>query len=770
MFKNFIVSAIRSIRRQGVVSGISIFGLACALSVSLLIILYVVKEFSYDKFEQSSQIYRLELKQISDQSPKWAISHYNTVKEISSRSLDITEVMFYKKRFQVTKVQVEDKKFYERNVVVSNSQFASFTDLKMLYGDKKKVLTNPNEVILSKDYAEKYFGNGDVLGQVIVVDTASYLVSGVFETTKPSHLSADVIISESENVDLRWLHTYIKIREGADLAQVLDDINNNAPELSGVFYNDTEYDIINIQDIHFKSTSKFQLGAGGNIDTVNVLLGIGILILVIASINFINLTSAVFAKAEKESAIRRVLGSSKLQLLHRFFVQSGLLLMVSIFLGIGFFLLMTPMANNALDLKLDYNELNFSWLSLAVLAMVIVFAFTNVLTITWRSKENSSQLIEKKQVGMNFLMVFQFASAIMLIVGTFLVRDQLNYLHNKYLGYGDDALLFVTLDDQSLWTNTTEFRKRFEAHPAVLYTSSIMGAPGDPSMMGNQNAWAEGMAQGENIFIPLYAGEEEFVETMGLNLIAGSNFNQGVNANDSIAGILVNETAVQQFGWEEPIGKRMRISESPCRVVGVVEDFHFLDLHQPIGPLVIVFRPNNHNIAVRINRNGLDSALDFIEEEWKGIDQEHPFNYFFLKENFERQYQSEARLIQVLNALSVLALAICAIGILGMVILIMDERTKEIGVRKVLGASIYQIILLLNKKVLILLITANIIAWPFAYYLGNNWLQSFAYRTNIGVMVFLIASVIIVSIVLITISFHSVKLALKNPVESLRHE
>lgn len=770
MLKNFVISALRNLRREGVVSGISIIGLASGLAVALLIILYVLKEFSYDRFEQSDRIYRLELKQISDQSPKWAISHHSTVKDIALRSPDIEDVMFFKRLFQVARVRVGDQEFFEENVAVSNSTFVSFTDINVVKGNKDEMLKNPREVILSEDYALKYFKEEEPIGKLIEVDTATFLVSGVFTSTTPSHLASDIIISERKDADLRWIFTYLKLRQGADPVKVLNEINSNAPELSGVFYNDTEYNLVNIQDIHFKSTAKYQLSAGGNIDTVYILLVIGILILAIASINFINLTSAIFIKATKESAIRTILGSSKGQLFQRFFIQSGLLLLISTMLGVLLFIMIMPIANESLNLELQFHELDLTWIGAAGIGLIGVFFITNILPSLKPAQGNKSEVLVKKRTGMHALLVFQFSIAVVLIVGTFLVRDQLGYMIEKYLGYGDDAVLFVTFDDQSLWTKTTEFRKRFESHPAVLFTSSIMGAPGDAAMMGNQNAWAEGMTQGENIFLPLYAGEEEFVETLGLNVIQGSGFNEGVNASDSISGLLINETAVKQFGWDDAIGKRMMISGSPCRVVGVVEDFHFLDLHQPIGPLAVMFQPNNYNIAVRINSEGLTSAMEFIEEEYKKMDPAHPFNAFFLEENFQKQYESEARLIQVLNVLSVLAISICAIGILGMVLMIMDERTKEIGIRKVLGASLYQIVFLLNKKVLTLLAIANLVAWPLAYFLGDNWLQSFAYRTNIDLTIFLIASVIVLVIVLVTISFHSVKSALRNPVETLRYE
>ncbi len=770
MFKNFLISAFRNIRREGIVSGISITGMAFGLSVSLLILMYVFKEFSYDQFSASDRIYRLELKQISDQSPKWAISHHATVKDIQVRSSQIEEVMFFKKKFQVTRVKAGDQDFFEKVVAISNEAFVEFTDLKIQNGSAEGMLGSPYQAILSQEYAKRYFNDTDPVGQLIEVDTASYLVTGVFRTTKPTHLSADVVVSEPESADLRWLFTYLKLKEGADVSEVLEEINGKAPELEGVFYNDTEYDLINIGDIHFESTSKFQLGTKGNRETVYVLLGIGLLILTIACINFINLTSAVFVKVSKEAAIRKVLGSSKGQLFQRYFIQSGILLGLSILIGTLFFVVVAPIANNTLGLNMRPSEFSYQWVLYLIVLLGLVFFVTNILPAIRSSQLDKPDDVNHKRSGMHFLMVFQFCIAIILIVGTFLVRDQMDYLHNRYLGYGDDALLFVQMDDQSLWAKSTEYRKRFEGHPSVLYTSSIMGAPGDPSMMGNQNAWAEGMALGENVFLPLYAGEEEIVETLGLTVINGHGFEFGVNASDTVSAILVNETAAKEFGWDDPIGKRMRISGNECRVVGVVEDFHFLDLHEPIGPLVIAYSQNNYNIAVRINRNGLASALEFIEKQWEGIDPVHPFNSFFLEENFERQYQSEDRLKQVLNVLTALALIICSIGILGMVLMIMDQRTKEIGIRKVLGANIVQILTLLNKNVFILVVISNLIAWPLAYLLGKNWLQSFAYRTELNVMIFLIAGIIVCVLVLITVSYHSIKSALRNPVETLKYE
>ena len=770
MFRNFLVSAFRNLRKDALVSGISILGLSTGMAVALLIIVYVIKELSYDRFEQSDRIYRVELMQSSDQSPKWAISHYQSVKHIAERSAGIEEVMFYKKRFQKAWVESGGDKFFEADMVVSNAPIVSFTDLRLLRGNGAEALKNPHEVILSQSYATKYFKGDDPMGKILKIDTASYLVTGVFETTKPSHLSANLIMTEPESADLRWLHTYIKLKEGFTPEEVKKDINALAPELSEVFYNDTEYDLVSIRDIHFKSTSKYQLAIGGNLDTVYILLGIGILILTIASINFVNLTAAVFLKASKESGVRMVLGSNRGQLYLRYFIQSGLTLLIAAVLAGLIFSVITPLANQALGLSLKFSELNLQWVLLVGGLLCFLLLATNALPALRTTRLNQHEVKRHNRTGMYVLMVLQLVIAIVLVVSAFVVRDQVQYLQEKDLGFGEDPVLFVTIDNQNLWTQTTSLRKRFEQHPAILHSSSIMGAPGDGAMMGNQNAWAEGMAPGENVFMPLYAGEEQFVETLGLNVIEGNGFEVGVNANDSITGLLVNETAVRQFGWEDPIGKRMVISGSPCRVVGVLEDFHFLDLHQPIGPLAVMFQPDNYNIALRINRNAIGAALDFIEKQWKTIDAENPFSYFFLDENFQKQYEGEARLIKVLNVLTVLALSICAIGVFGLVLMIMEERVKEIGIRKVLGANLYQLIFLLNKKVLLLILLANGLAWPIAYFLGTGWLQSFAYRVPFDFFILLIALVIIAVIVLSTISFHSIKSALRNPVETLRHE
>ncbi len=346
-------------------------------------------------------------------------------------------------------------------------------------------------------------------------------------------------------------------------------------------------------------------------------------------------------------------------------------------------------------------------------------------------------------------------------MGTLVVNNQLELLKNRKLGYGDDKILIVELADRNLWNSSTSFLNYFAQNPDIVSSSTIMGAPGDPGMMGNQNAWAEGMEPNENIFLPLYAGDESILETLGLEMVEGRNFSNGIMNGDSARYIIVNESAVKQFGWTESVGKKMIISGDEWTVLGVVKDFHFLSLHQSIGPLGIQLQYNNYLLALRINKHKIPETLSFIEEQWKNIDPSRPMSSFFISENFQRQYTNEARLNKILTILMVLSIVISSVGALGIILLMLDERLKEISIRKALGAGIKDILLVLNKKVLSAVLIGNVVAWPLGFYLGEEWLATFAYKTSISFSVMFLAGFISLCIVILTLSYHTIKLPIQ---------
>ncbi len=775
MLKNHIRIAFRSLRNDGLLSVINFSSLAIGLAAALIIFLYVGNELSYDQFSTADRTYRLEMRQISDQSPKWAISPSDWTFKYAGRISNIEDFAHVDTYPGNTLVKVGDREFFEDDIFRSNETIIDLLDLKMAGPSSELSLTGPKKVILSRAYAQKYFGDDDPVGQFLSVGGEDgFVVSGVFVMTTPSHIKPGMIVSrEIKQEGMGWLYNYVRLSRGTDPKAVEVQINEMATELQATFFTDTEYALIPMDEVYFHSKSKYQLSSQGDLTSVYIFTTIGFMILMVTMINFVNLTSATLLRRSQEVAVRKVLGAFKRQMISRFLLETGMIMTTAYLLAFVLAYNLLPLINRTLGL-----ELGFDASGAMVLVTTAVFIIAGILASIFpalyltRQGLTKSLKSKKSKRTVSPLILFQFVISTVLIVGTFLVKDQLSFLKNRDLGYGQDRILFINVLDSDIKDKGSEYRKRFEQHPSILYTATSMGAPGDPAMMGNQNAWAEGMAADENVFLPLYSGDEHFVETLGLQLVAGKGFAEGASLGDDNTprSVLVNETAVRQFGWEDPIGKRMKISGNDHRVIGVVADFHFLSLQNSIGPLAISYGENNYMIALRMRSDGVQAAMQFVEEQWETMDPVKPMDAFFLEDNFNRQYAHEERLDLILNVLTGIALIISAIGTLAMVILMAEQRIKEIGIRKVLGASVPALLITLNSQMIKVLLLTNLIALPLSYFLAGEWLKTFAYAVNPGVGTFVLAAIITLVVCMVALGYHSLRMARANPVDTLKYE
>ncbi|MCE7990504.1 MAG: FtsX-like permease family protein [Roseivirga sp.] len=775
MLRNYIQISFRSLRKDGLLSIINLSSLAIGISASLIIFIYVSNELSYDKFSTANRTYRLELRQKSDQSPKWAISPLDWTYKYAGRISGIQDFAHVDTYRGNTSVRIGDQEFFEDNIFRSNETIIELLDLEVGGPLSDGKLSGPKKVILSQSHAVKYFGSADPLGEFINIDGEDgFVVTGVFKMTKPSHIKPDMIVSKQiVKEDVGWFYNYIRLVPGTQPAAIEVQINEMASELQETFFNDTEYALIPMDEVYFHSKSKYQLSAGGDLTSVYVFSTIGFMILIVTLINSINLTSATLLRRSQEAAMRKVLGSAKRQLICRFLSETGMITLAAYLLAFIIAYNLLPVVNQTLGLDLSFNTSGFM-----VLMIALIFAVAGVIASIFPAlrltKQNLVTAVKsnKTKRAVSPLILFQFVISTVLIVGTFLVKDQLKFLRNRDLGYGTDRILFINALAPNLMSKSSEYVKRFEQHPSVLYTATSMGAPGDPAMMGNQNAWAEGMAADENIFLPLYSGDEYFVETMGLTVVAGKGFSEGANdgANGTSRSVLINEAAVRQFGWEDALGKRVKISGNDHTVIGVVSDFHFLSLQNSVGPLAISYGQNQYMMAIRMRADNVPATMKFVEEQWEAIEPNKPMDAFFLTENFDRQYAHEDRLDLILNVLTGIALVISAIGTLAMVMLMAEQRIKEIGIRKVLGASMPALLLTLNRQMIGVLLLANLIAWPVSYYLAQEWLNTFAYAIEPGFGAFVMAAVITLMVCAASLGYHSLRVARANPVDTLKCE
>lgn len=772
MFRHYLISALRNLRQQKIITLINLSGMSLGVICSVLLLLYASQEISIDRFQKVDQKYRLELQQISDQSPKWAINHISWSKTYAHDIKQIDYAVPIMGYGDMVKMSVGGKDFYENEALISSSHVIDFLELKMLRNQSGDPLGAPNQVILSETYAIKYFPNEDPIGKEILVnDKDRFMVTGIFRYSTNSHIHTDMFFAYDEKIHHQsWIHLYLQLYPNQDLQKVKADINHISTELSDPFYNDTEYALVPMEDIYFHSTSKYQFSSGGNLLVVQILGIIGFFILIVAAINFVNLSAASFLKRTKEIGLRKVLGASKTQVFLRFLAESSLMMAFVSMLSGGLLYVSLPHINQELEVSLRLNTMPFTLPLFVIAALMLLALITSVAPGLYMHQLRITKAIRSKKGkgSKEVLVISQFAISIIMIIGTLLVKDQLSLIRDKDLGYGEDQILMIRMYDYQL--PSSSYIPRFERNAGVISATTIMGAPGDGNMMGNQNAWGEGMAPGENMFLPLYAGGENLLKTMGWEILEGRDFSEGVNMGDSIGSIIINEAAVRAFEWQDPIGKRMVISGGEWRVVGVVKDFHFLSLHHEIGPLGIQYQHDNYMMALRLNSGNMEETMDHVDQIWSTIDNSKPLNSFFLDENFNKQYLSEQRLDIILGILMFVSLVISAIGTLGMVIIIMDEKTKEIGIRKVLGATIGQILFLLNQKMFRNILIANLIAWPIAYWSISRWLESFAHRVTPNIWFFLLAGGLSVVLALLALGYHSVKTAQTNPALILKDE
>lgn len=776
MFKSYFLSSLRNLKKEALVTAINLLGMATGLAATVVIFLYVSNELDYDNLSDAENIYRLEFQQKSDQSPKWPVVPHTWTDKYAAQIPEIKDYTLIRRSTVVNTIVHGQGRFFEEEVIISSPGIIDMFDLKLVGSALNEPLKGRKKVMLSRSRALSYFENEDPVGKFISINGEDgFLVTGVFEKSVPIHMDFEVIMSVDDTIQrgsFYWLITYLKLSDGADHELVRQKINAIADEFSNPFFSDTEFRLVAMKDIYFDTNKYYQTMDYGDIGSIYIFTVLGLMILVVASLNFVNLTAATFINRAKEVGVRRVLGSTSRQLVGRFLTESGLILLFAYLCGMILVKWTIPLLNKHLGLSLDFPAVTSPvvWLSM-------MFFLSMVLAVGYYSSHLSKRLKTTKLSGgekmgryKSISLLFQFTIATLLIVGMLLVRDQLGFMKNRELGFGKDPVYMINMLNPDLRPNLKEYVNRFSTHPSVISASAMMGSPGDPRLMGNQNVWAEGMPQGENIFLPFYAGDENVVQTLGLDIIDGQDFSQGINVTEGTLAALINESAVGEFGWEDPIGKRMTISGGPAVIVGVVKDFHFQSLQNSIGPVAIVYDYNLYMIALRIQSEGLESALDFVKEEWLSIDPENEIQSFFLEESFNDQYAHEERLATILDMLTWLAVLISAIGTLGMMMLIIKQRTKEVGIRKVLGASLGEIVLLLNRPIFKLLFTANLLAWPIAYYFGNQWLDTFAYKVGLSVGPFLIAGATSSLLVFCALGYHSLKAAVKNPIDSLRYE
>ncbi len=807
MIKNFIITALRNLKSNKAFSFINIFGLAIGLACCMLIGAYLYQELTYDTYPaQATQLYRVELhsngNNVAADFPSVDIAVGQGIKNAFPEVLATTRLTNRGPVF----VKYGDNQFKENKIVLIDSNFFRLFSIPLIEGDTRTALAEPKTVVITNEFKRKYFGDSPAIGKMLAIGNDLVKVTGIIDKIPDnSHFHADAFMSMATFVTPQakqtWSNvgyfTYILLNKNADPKK----LESRFPQLVAKFVvPETQHDMgvslaearksINsflfflkpITDIHLHSATRYEFESNGDIHYVYIFGALAIFILLLACINFTNLATASAAKRAKEIGIRKVLGSAKNALVSQFLVESIMLTFLAMLFAIGMVYFLLPYFNNlsgkqiTIGFFMSYKAILLEialTLFVGLLAGVYPAFFLSSFRIISILKGNSGTQPVGRGGLRSSLIVFQFAISTALIIATFIVYQQLYFMQNKKLGYDKNQVLVIN-ETNSLGNNVEAFKQQLLSDNRVVNATISGNVPGYNNMGGTEIYVKDLADKGTRTEIQsgIYWIQSSYIPTLGMHLAKGRNFYPSALA-DSTA-VIINEAAVRDlgFGNADPLGKTIvRSGQRHYTIVGVVKDFHYTSAKQKIAPLMMLASDNSKNsIIVRIKTADIHRLISDIKNQWSVFHAGTPFSYSFLDEQFASLYNTEQRTGQIFTTFSVIAVIIACLGLFGLAAYMIRQRVKEIGIRKVLGASAGSITAMLSKEFLKLIIIASFIAFPITWYAMNKWLQDFAYRTTIQWWVFIVAGAMALLVAALTISYQSIKAALANPVKSLRSE
>ena len=804
MIKNYFKIALRNLRKNKAFSFINIFGLAIGLTCFMFIAVFVYNELSYDKYPaEAKNIYRVLLSTTGNGDvavyPMVDVAVGEGIKdafpEVKASTRLSTSPDF---------IKYNDKQFKEDHLAYTDSNFLQMFSIPLLEGDAKTALVQPNSIVVSKTFARKYFGNEDAIGKSLAVGIKGdlYKVTGVIDNVPvDSHFHFDAFLSLSSwHITARtWsnvgFYTYLLLNKNTDVKKLESKFpqlvaEHVVPEIQhdmGVSLAEAQksvntfvFSLQPLTDIHLYSHTKYELEPGGDIQYVYIFSALAIFILLLACVNFTNLSTARAFKRAREVGIRKVLGSIKKQLIGQFLSESVLLTLFAMLCAFALIFLLLPYFNQLANKNISFSfflgyKSILVMLGLSLLVGIIagiypaffLSSFNTIKVLKGSAAANGSQ----KKPLRSTLVVFQFFVSIALIIATIIVYQQLHYMQNKKLGYDKDQVLYLQ-DARLLGNNQSAFEQQLLQDNRVVSATISRFVPGGAFMDGTQIYPKDENGNGTEIHGNIYHIDYDYLKTLGITIVQGRNFSKDF-PTDSSSGVIINQAAVRELGWSRtnPIGKTIvRSGQKQYKVIGVVADFNYASVKQKVAPLMMLLGGNFGGLVVKIKTTDVQGFLADLKKQWNAFNPEGPLGYTFLDDNFAKLYANEIRTQQIFSAFAIIAIIIASLGLFGLSAFVIEQRTKEIGIRKVLGASVQNVLLLVSKEFLLLVGIAFLISIPVTWWAMHEWLKDFAYRINISVWVFAIAGIIAILIALLTVSFQAIKAAVANPVKSLRTE
>ncbi|MEO6549830.1 MAG: ABC transporter permease [Ferruginibacter sp.] len=807
MLKSYFKIAFRNLWGNKGFSAINILGLAIGIATCLIIMLFVQNELGYDRYNtKADRIVRVSFQGLMAGETLNESTVMAPVAETMKTDYPEVEAATRIRDYGTPKLVYGNKVFREDAFAFVDANFFEVFTLPLIEGDAKTALAQPNTIVITKALATKYFGNENPIGKTISFkdgNNAPCKVTGLIDKVPVnSHFHFELfgsMASLPESKEHSWMssnfYTYLLLPESYDykkleakLPQVVEKYMG--PQLLEAMHvtlaefrkkgNNLSFHLQPLTGIHLHSTFANDLSAAGDIRYVYIFSAIALFMLVIACINFMNLSTAGASKRAREVGIRKVLGSLKLELVRQFLLESILITTIALLLAILLMYAALPLFNNLAGQNLN---LRFADHPLLLPGLVLFVLLTGIVAGSYPAFYLSSfkpvAVLKgtftsgKKSIGLRSgLVVFQFFISIILIVSTTVVYKQLSYIQNKKLGYNKEQVL-VLPNAWMLGKNEEVFRRQLLNDPRVATISSSGYLPAGPS--DNNNFFVYPGEDANHMIKTLrYDVDENYIPTLGISMLTGRNFSKEF-ATDSTA-VILNETAAKAFGWgEKAPGNTLSTTKNngeiiKLHVIGIVKDFHFRSLHERISPLVMALSPNTGTMILKVKSKDVAGLLGVIKKNWDNWGAEDPLSYSFLDERFNNTYKAEQRIGMILGIFAGLTIFIACLGLFGLAKFTAEQRTKEIGIRKVLGATVTGVAALLSKDFLKLVLFAFVFASPIAWYIMDKWLQDFAYRINISIWVFVIAAVLAVMITILTVSFQAIKAAIANPVKSLRSE
>jgi putative ABC transport system permease protein len=798
MLKSYLKVALRNISRTKLFSLINITGLAIGIAGTLMILMYVANELSYENFHKNrKQIYRVSVEFGEKGSTmKFPGAMPALAPALLEEAPDVVNAVRFERDDHAT-LEYNQKKFNEQNFFFADPSVFDVFSFTMMRGSTKEALIDPFSTVITKNMAQKYFGQDDPIGKSILYNTKYPLkITGIIENIPANtHLKCDFMVSYSslkpmgKAPERPWnvfgdTYVYLLIRKGTSLKNLEQQIHSLLQKnTSENFAKIINFSLMRLSDIHLKSETIVDLAPRGNLTYVYVFSSVAALVLLIACFNFMNLSTARSLKRIKEVGMRKVLGARRSQLIKQFLGESLIITLLAVILAFVLFELFYPILNSFLENRLSISQQNFKYLFLLVpLVILIVGILAGSYPAFYLSRYQPIQAMTdrsapfpSKSVFRKILVIAQFTMAIILIIGTMIIFKQLDFMKNSDLGFKKQNVVLINFQPRNpnFKGKYPVLMNQFKQYPQIVSVSGAYTVPGRFSKE-TKTIQRETETGIERFSIQAIAVDYDYVDSMGMEVVQGRNFSRKM-LTDEKSAILLNQEAVKMFNLAQPIGEKFMVPgrEGPkeMTVIGVVKDFHVYSLKQKIEALMLYINPDYFfSIAVRIHPENAQKTVAFLEKTWKDIFPDSPFDYIFLEDAYHRLYISEEKISQLLTLFSGLAVFVACLGLFGLASYMAEQRHKEIGIRKVLGADISGILLLLSKDFTKSVLMANVIAWPVAYYAMNKWLQNYAYRISLGLWMFVAAGLLILAISLFTVSYQALKAALANPVDSIRYE